>query len=285
MAHCIPYIKGRAFPTPPDQSASPGIFGILFASSVTLTLRKAICRPSQYGHIATSLYPSMPQSSSASSKSVRAIRAFSLVELLAVIAILGIMLALLAPAVKGFASTAGRKGAVNILMNTFEQARVAALESGRTVYILFYRRTFPDQDAIMVLREPDPISNSKKYDQLTRWIKLPSGILLHEVGGSNILSQPLPPTGPGITGFDPQNSPISLKTRSGESLNLLAFNPYGQISFPTDSKKLMLIVSEGVRDNNGTEALISAKKEHAGGFEIITFRRYTGRSSLEVSTL
>jgi hypothetical protein len=105
------------------------------------------------------------------------------------------------------------------------------------------------------------------------------------VGGSNILSQALPPTGTGTTGFDPENSPISLKTRNGESLNLLAFNPYGQVSFPTDSKKLMLIISEGVRDNNGTEALISAKKERAGGFEIITLRRYTGRASLEVSTL
>ena len=54
--------------------------------------------------------------------------AFTLIEMLAVIAI---MMALIAPAVGNFGSTAGRKGAVNILMNTMEQARVAALESGR----------------------------------------------------------------------------------------------------------------------------------------------------------
>jgi hypothetical protein len=40
-----------------------------------------------------------------------------------------------------------------------------------------------------------------------------------------------------------------------------------------------------VRGSGGTEALISRKKEIAGGFEIISFRRYTGRASLEVSTL
>jgi hypothetical protein len=47
----------------------------------------------------------------------------------------------------------------------------------------------------------------------------------------------------------------------------------------------MLIVSEGVRGSGGTEAMISSRKEEAGGFEIITLRRYTGRASLETTTL
>jgi len=47
----------------------------------------------------------------------------------------------------------------------------------------------------------------------------------------------------------------------------------------------MLILSEGVRDSSGTEALISGNKEKAGGYEIISLRRFTGRPSLEISTL
>ena len=219
--------------------------------------------------------------------------AFTLIELIAVMAIITIMLALLAPAVGNFQSTAGRNGAVNILMNTMEQARVAALESGRTVYVVFHRQVFPEQDAIMVLRAPDPTTSKPNYEQLTKWIKLPKGVLLHEIGKTDILAQNMPPTS-SSTGssdevtLDPSLSPTPLiPKQSGEKFNVLAFNAYGGVSYPTVSpnSKLMLIVSEGVRGDGGTEAVLSTKKETAGGFEIITLRRYTGRASLEVSTL
>lgn len=217
-----------------------------------------------------------------------ATRAFSLVEMIAVMAIVVIMLALLTPAVSSFTSTAGRTGAVNILMNTAEQARVAALESGRTVYVVFNRRIFPEQDEIAVLREPDPeapASAGDSYEALTRWIKLPKGVLLHSLNkpGLDILSV-APTSGGSGTKFDPSRSPLPLNRRAGEEYNVLAFNGYGGISFP-NSAKLMLFVSEGVRGEGGNEALISANKERAGGFEIISFRRYTGRASLEVTTL
>ena len=209
--------------------------------------------------------------------------AFTLVEMIAVTAIIIIMLGLLGPAISSMSNSAGRKSAVNMLMNTFEQARVAALESGRTVYVVFHRRIFPEPDAILVLREPDPATASPYYEQLTKWIPLPTGVLLHEIGGNNILSEPMPAPGPDMT-FDKSKSPTKLINANGESLNILAFNPYGGVSFPS-AKKLMLIVSEGVRGQGGTEALISNKKAQAGGFEIITLRRYTGRASLEVTTL
>ncbi|HEY8898798.1 MAG TPA: prepilin-type N-terminal cleavage/methylation domain-containing protein [Chthoniobacterales bacterium] len=207
---------------------------------------------------------------------------FSLVELLAVMAILVIMLALLAPAISTITGSTSRNGAVNILMNTMEQARVAALESGRTVYLVFNRQTFPDPDRIMVLREPDPESGKTDYEQLTSWIKLPKGILLHSAGKTDILSESLP-TGTSGTNlvFDPAKSK-AFSAAKGD-LNILAFNAYGGVVYP-NSTKLMLIVCEGVRDSNGAEALISPNK-NAGGFEIITLRRYTGRASLEVTTL
>jgi prepilin-type N-terminal cleavage/methylation domain-containing protein len=209
--------------------------------------------------------------------------AFTLIELIAVLAIIAIMLALLAPAVGNFQSTAGRNGAVNILMNTMEQARVAALESGRNVYVVFHRRIFPEQDEIMVLRDADPATGKTNYDQLTKWIKLPKGVLLHNIEGKSvdILSAT-----PDTAVFDGAKMPAQPKLQSGEDINVLVFNGYGAISFPPPpSPQLMLIVSEGVRGTGGTEAIISTNKEKAGGYEIISFRRYTGRASLEVTTL
>lgn len=215
---------------------------------------------------------------------------FSLLELLAVIAIIAIILSMAAPSIGNFRSTAGRSGAVRTLMNLMEQARVSALESGRSVYVVFHRRIFPERDEIIVLREPDPASGSTQYEPLTGWIRLPERVLLHETSKSDILAQEMPSGASGSTtpGFDPAKSPVPLSpTESGERFNILAFNPYGGISYPAASanSKLMLIVSEGVRGNGGTEAVISAQKERAGGFEIITFRRFTGRATLEVSSL
>ncbi len=214
-----------------------------------------------------------------SSTSPAALRAFTLVEMLAVIAIIAILLALLAPAVGNMSSTAGRKGAVNTLMNTMEQARVAAIESGRKVHVVFYRRTFPEQDAIMVVREREPDDTRPTYEQLTRWIKLPKGVLLHSVKDLDILAEPN--TG---TAFDQTKLPIQPTLKAAEKLNVLTFNPYGGVAFPS-AGKLMLIVSEGVRGDNGSEAVFSQRKEQSTGFEIITLRRFTGRASLEVSTL
>jgi prepilin-type N-terminal cleavage/methylation domain-containing protein len=228
----------------------------------------------------------MADSSAISRSSRGARRAFSLLELLAVMAIIAILLGLLTPAISAMTSTAGRKGAVNILMNTFEQARVAALESGRNVYVVLWRRIYPEQDAIMVLRDPDPAGTNTDYEQLTRWIKLPKGVLLHTVGNDNILVDKLA-LPQGDSGFDQSKSPVlsKLSLQSGENLHVLAFNAHGGVAFPASPTKLMLIVSEGVRGSGGTEALISNHKEAAGGFEIISLRRYTGRPSLEVTTL
>lgn len=212
-------------------------------------------------------------------------RAFSLIEMLAVMAIIGIMLSLLLPAVGAFTSTAGRNGAVNTLMNVMEQARVAALESGRTVYIVFNRRIFPEQDQILVLRDPDPSlstpeSSNADYEALTRWIKMPKGILLHSLKKPDLDILSVSPA----SNFDVAKSPVPISLKPGEDYNVLAFNAYGAVSFPK-SPKLMLFVSEGVRGEGGTEALISSQKERAGGYEIISLRRYTGRASLDVSTL
>lgn len=205
--------------------------------------------------------------------------AFSLVEMMAVVAIIAIMMAMIAPSISSFSSTAGRKGAVNILMNTLEQARAAALETGSHVYVVIRRSQFPERDAILVLREPDAESAKTTYEALSNWIKLPEGVLIHDAKIANIVSQNFP-----AGGFDETKSPVQVKSSETSKFNVLVFNPFGGVSFPVSSRELMLFVSEGVRGDNDTEALISKSKEQSG-FEIISLRRFTGRASLEVSTL
>ncbi|HVE16339.1 MAG TPA: prepilin-type N-terminal cleavage/methylation domain-containing protein, partial [Chthoniobacterales bacterium] len=98
----------------------------------------------------------MPHQSSIRLKPRKSGKGFSLVELLAVIAIIALMFAMLGPALGSFGHTASRKGAVSIVMNTLEQARAAALEQNCSVNVLFWRRDFPDRDAIIVVRDASP---------------------------------------------------------------------------------------------------------------------------------
>lgn len=213
----------------------------------------------------------------------RKYKGFSLVELLTVVAVVAIMMAALAPSISGFSSSAGRRGAVNSLMNTFEQARVAALEVGRPVYVVFWRRVFPEYDAFMVVREPEDITVSGwKYEQLTKWRKMPKNILFHQPPvGQSILSVA------GTGSFSQSSLPNPPALAAGESINVLGFNESGAVSFPAGGNRsqLKLIVSEGVRGNGGTEAMISSQKLQSGGFEIISFSRFTGRSQLDVTAV
>ena len=209
-------------------------------------------------------------------------RGFSLLELLVVIAIMAVMMSLLLPAISGFSSTAGRRGAVNILMNTFEQARVAAVESGRPVYVLLYRRNFPELDAVMVVRDPEDGLPTSQLERLTKWIKLPKGVLLHDPGASNILSQALP-TEVSVDRLSP--APL---LATGEFLNAVKFNESGGVEYPSGTSAYVrkLYLSEGFRGGDGNEQAISDRKKSqgvGGGFEVISLSRYTGRVQLDIS--
>jgi type II secretory pathway pseudopilin PulG len=201
--------------------------------------------------------------------------------MLVVVGVIAIMMSLLAPAIAGFQNTAGRRGAVNIVMNAFEQARVAALESGRPVHVLLYRREFPEQDALMVVREPEDGLDTSPLERLTKWTKLPKGVLLHNPGAVNLLSQALVDS-TFLSRISPTPQP-----GTGESVNRLTFNESGAVEFPsgaTETRKLYL--SEGIRQTGGSEAAISAKKNSqgaGGGFEVISISRYTGRAQLDIT--
>ena len=207
-------------------------------------------------------------------------RGFSLVELLAVMAVIAVMSALLVPSIAGFSSSAGRRGAVTTVMNVFEQARVAALESGRSVYVVFSRPDYPDQDAVMVVRETE--DGTGQYEPLSRWIKLPKGVLLHSPAvGDSVLSA----TNPSTLVFDPARLPVAPPSSASAGLKVMIFNDQGALAFPTAKVNRKLIISEGIRGAGGTEAIISDKKQSSGGFEIISIAQYTGRAQLDVTTL
>lgn len=205
---------------------------------------------------------------------------YSLVELLAVVAIVSLLAVLTVPALRGFADSVGRRGTVSLVMNTLDVARVAALESGRDVYVVLCRQAAPEEDRMLVLREADTANG--KYVPITKWIKLPKGMLFYD-----------PSTGPGILdarvgGFDRTRSPISIPEDTslpeGKGLVVMKFNSRGQITYPSTGK-LWLHISEGVRDRSGGEA--RAEKKEAGKlpFETIIIAKYTGRAQLNVGQL
>jgi prepilin-type N-terminal cleavage/methylation domain-containing protein len=216
----------------------------------------------------------------------RARSAFSLIELIAVMAIIAILLGLLAPGISAMTSTAGRKGAVNILMNTFEQARVAALESGAKVYVVLWQREWPEQDCLMVARDPvdwNPNEAGKDLIPLTRWISLPKGVLLYKpkAGSSNVF---------GDTSYSDKllaALPATGNARpTADTVGVITYAPTGVILTPSPASKnaLRVIVAEGIRGAGNSVALLTKNKEQ-GLFDIIDFRRYTGRPTLDVSSL
>jgi prepilin-type N-terminal cleavage/methylation domain-containing protein len=205
-------------------------------------------------------------------------RGFTLIELLAVMAIVIVMLGLLVSSLAGFGSTAGRRGAVNTTMNLIEQARVAALESGASVQVIFWRRSFPDYDSIMVRRERTDSDNptagtsgASTYVNLTDWVKLPKGIIFRGIT-SSITGQTAP------TGF---NAGLA-SSPALDRLSFLQYNSMGVVEQPTNN--LNLYLSEGVRDTNGAEAAIPSGQNAAGSYlEKIAIARFTGRPRLEIT--
>ena len=218
-------------------------------------------------------------------------RAFSLVELLVVIAVIAIMIAMMLPAISGFSSTVGRRGAVNVLMNTFEQARVAALMSGQNVYVGFANNQLPSdkQDmyyaSFIVFRdatdEEKAASPTTKYVVLKKWTRLPKNIAFKRIDSS------LVPSSGGNLPITPSdlNSALPASYQLGGNIPGIVFNSSGAIE--GGSSPLQLFLYEGYY-LNGQDNYTRNKADQAtssGLFEKITFSRYTGRAQLDVTAL
>lgn len=199
---------------------------------------------------------------------------FSLIELMAVMVIMTVMLALSAPALSSFKNTVGRKGAINQLLNSFEQARVAALTQGAKVYVGFADSSsqFPDKlkcKAYIIFRDRfDDEPATPQFIPLTKWIMLPQGISLQKVNNdqSTLMSDNA------RVNVDAGCLPLLSGT---VQIPALVFNTSGYIESP-GNQYLRLLIYEGFHGVNGP----TLSNPNNQKFDVIAFRRFSGRAEL-----
>ncbi|MEX1118157.1 MAG: hypothetical protein WEB60_05115 [Terrimicrobiaceae bacterium] len=206
-----------------------------------------------------------------------------MIELLVVVAMVVLMMSLLLPALSGWGSSAGRRGAVTMVMNTLEQARVAALESGQTVYVGFADEDFPTLDmqysAFLVFRdatEEEKAAGGPNYVILKKWTRLPKNISFKRVANSMV------PQTTASTQFSGLGSSLPAAL-SDERFPHVAFTSSGSVQ--GGGLVPPLFIYEGYFANGQDNFTRNAAEQSssAGLFEKITISRYTGRVQLDVT--
>jgi Tfp pilus assembly protein FimT len=213
--------------------------------------------------------------------------------MLAVMGIMLIMLGLILPAINDALGSKGRKGAVNILLNTFEQARVAALEQSTNVYVGFADKSFPSSSAtqgfaytrFIVFRDRiDDIdgATAPNYIPLTKWQTLPKGVAFKS-GKSTVVDG----INGGVIAITATDKFPSLSNQS-YNMPVLKFNNTGVISTPS-SGNLWVFIYEGFYSGGASGADFFTRSrgqgENSGLFERISFARYTGRAQLDITSI
>src|SRR5438270_2780469 len=192
--------------------------------------------------------------------------AFTLLELLVVIAILSILLIAIIPAVS-ISKSNGRKGAINNLLGTIEQARAEAIKSGQITYVVF--PTLTTAGAIddrygyksYAVFQDDP-ANPAAPKQLTNWKTFPTGISIRsEISASPWASDV-------SFAFTPEGAS---KT---EKFPYLKFNASGELQAPVPTATPLAVhVFEGYVDASGDRDTSKAKFN-----ETIQIASLTGRA-------
>jgi hypothetical protein len=98
--------------------------------------------------------------------------------MLVVVAIIAVLSALTLPALQGLLGTSGLRGGVNTVLAALDQARAAAIENGTDVYVGFPPSTLSSATELIVFRAARPDEVGGTIKPLTRWLRLPSGVLM-----------------------------------------------------------------------------------------------------------
>lgn len=105
-------------------------------------------------------------------------RAFSLVEMLVVILLVSILMTLMVPAVNALLGISGPRGGVNSLASAIDNAKLAAMENGATVYLAFPTSSTNSENAyshMIIFREQKP-GDTRPFTALSRWMPFPRGV-------------------------------------------------------------------------------------------------------------
>jgi len=210
---------------------------------------------------------------------------FTLVELLVVVGIMLALLGTLGVALAGSSGQRARQGAINLVLNTFEQARVAALENGTDVYVAFadgdlvgvedearYRTFIVFRDRTSS-DQPPAGAGVSRFVFLTDWKRLPRGVSFKSESNSIVNRARSQVVVEAEDGFP--------RVAAGQALPALIFNASGAVRAPATGP-LQLFLYEGYF--NGSTDVVTGGAG-SGLFERFELARFTGRIRHEVSTL
>lgn len=204
---------------------------------------------------------------------------FTLIEVLCVLAILAVLATFTMPALSSLAIGTGRRGAIHILMNGIEQARITAVEQCSNVYLGFADKNFPDSqfayNRFILFRERDPERDpavfESNYVLLTTWISLPRNTAIaslnKSVVGSNVNRAKIT-AGDGFPGMP-----------GGGKLPVICFNPSGTVESP-GATDLQIFVYEGFYTDK--DNFLRRGNPGESVYDKIGISKYTGRPQLEI---
>jgi prepilin-type N-terminal cleavage/methylation domain-containing protein len=194
--------------------------------------------------------------------------AFTLLEMLVVLAIIGILSALTLPALQGLVGASGLRGGVNSVLVALEQARNAAIENGTDVFVGFPVPGAGEDEAnyssLIVIRGPAPAADLEDttYKPLSRWIRLPKGIVI-DAAGANLVPPP-----------DLSAAALPRLLNRQVEVRAIRYDRFGRVAnVPSGNDPLALLVGEGSVDGGNVTWLGPFGKN----YEILSAQRLTGR--------